>query len=428
MPTRPLIHAVGEWLIDQALDRPDVLDMFRQTCRKLDAAGVPVARARLTWQTLHPLFRAETILWRRNDDDMEFEQFRHRDEATAEWNASPMKYMMDNDVDVLRRHLSGPHERLDFPILHDMKAQGLTDYLVVLTSLDGSDFRDYRIGPGPALDLERDARGIILTWASDREDGFADEDIEALQNIQRRFAVAVKTSIQERIARNVAETYLGQDAGRRVLSGQIKRGDGRRCSVIAWFCDMRSSTAFADTMEPDAFLQLLNGYFDVTAGAVMAHEGEVLGFIGDAVLAIFPFDGAEAERDAAARAVSAAEEAVATMGAVNREREMAGEPALRFGVGIHSGEVVLGNIGTADRLAYTAIGSVLNEVSRIESLTKALDCDVIVSERVAALDPERWSGVGAHSLSGVAKPCELFVQANADLPVAQSARTEHRAH
>ena len=416
LPTRPLIHSIGEWLIDQALSRPDVLDMFRQTCRKLDAAGVPVARARLTWQTLHPLFRAETVLWKRGGGEVEFEQFRHREQSSDEWNASPMKYMFDNEVDVLRRHLDGEHERLDFPILHDLKRDGLTDYLVVVTGLDGQTRMKYTVGPRPISWFgdrsdQDDGKGIIITWSSDREGGFTDDDVEALQNIQRRFAVAVKSAIQERIARNITQTYLGREAGDEVLAGLIKRGDGRRIRAVVWYCDMRGSTALADTMPADEFLALLNSYFDVTAGAVIAKGGEVLSFIGDAVLAIFPFDDEDSERLAVIAAREAMDEAFAAMNAVNAERAAAGAVALRFGVGLAVGEMTFGNIGTADRLAFSAIGSALNEVARIQDLTKALGCDVLATAEIAAREPGLWRSLGRHGLTGVAQPCELFAPA-----------------
>ena len=437
MPQRPLVNMIGEWLIDQALSEPDILTMFQQTCRKLDAAGIPVARARLTWQTLHPLFRAETLLWHRGEE-IEFEQFRHRDEASDEWLRSPMKYMFDAGVDVMRRNLDGPNERVDFPILKDLKTQGLTDYLVVLTGLEGQTLMTGEALPfrrpgvsapmGAGETFDREGRGIIVTWASDRPGGFSDDDITALQNIQRRFAVAVKTVIQRRIARNVAETYLGGEAGRQVLSGAIKLGDGRRMEAVIFYADMRNSTPLADTMEPEAFLGVLNEYFVHTAGAVEAEGGEVLDFVGDAILGVFPYVDTAGKRDAAVRARRAMQRAFAEAEEANREREAAGRMVLRFGVALHAGEVTFGNIGIPSRLAFAAIGSPLNEAARIEHLTKAVDANGLASAEVAALEPDAWRSVGEHRLTGVSQPCELFALAEADAAVRPVVPERQRLH
>ena len=443
MPQRPLVNSIGEWLIDQALSEPDIVSMFQQTCRKLDASGIPVARARLTWQTLHPLFRAETLLWHRGRE-VEFEQFRHREEASEEWLRSPMKYMFDAGVDVMRRHLDGPNERLDFPILEDLKAEGLTDYFVVLTGLEGQTAMtgerpmftppgstpafSSRLSLSPDETFDREGRGIIVTWSADRPGGFSDDDIAALQNIQRRFAVAVKTVIQQRIARNITETYLGGEAGRQVLSGAIKLGDGRRMEAVIFYADMRASTPLADTMEPEAFLSVLNEYFVHTAGAVEAEGGEVLDFVGDAILGVFPYRDEAGKRDAAARARRAMQRAFAQAGAANGEREAAGRMTLRFGVALHAGEVTFGNIGIPSRLTFAAIGSPLNEAARIEALTKVVEADGLASEAVASLEPDQWRSVGEHRLPGVSQPCELFALREAEAMVRPKARKRQRLH
>ena len=409
MSDRPLIAEIGEWLIDQALAEPDIAAMFQQTCQRLDGAGVPLGRARLTWRTLHPLFRAETVLWRRHEG-VEFEQFRHAEEASDEWLRSPMKYMLDSRIDTLRRHLDGPNERIDFDMTRDLKAAGYTDYLAVITGLDGQDAApgaDRVLFSGPGEDTD-DGKGIIVTWAADRPGGFSDDDIRALQEIQRRFAVACKTVIQSRIARTVTETYLGREAGREVLSGSIKLGDGRRLQAVVWYADLRRSTPMADAMPAEDFLRMLNEYFVHTAGAVLAEGGEVLDFIGDAVLAIFPYDCEVTAAEASARARRAMSAAFANLARHNGERTTNALPALEFGVGLQAGEVTFGNIGVDARLTFSAIGSAINEAARIEHMTKTVGLPGLATERVARHEPEAWISVGEHSLTGISAPCELF--------------------
>ncbi|MEM1316772.1 MAG: adenylate/guanylate cyclase domain-containing protein, partial [Pseudomonadota bacterium] len=261
MAGQTIINEIGEWLIDQALSEPEIVSMFEALCNRLYAAGVPVTRARLTWPTLHPLFQAETILWKMGADT-EFEQFRHQDEASEQWLASPMHYMLERDLDMLRRNLDGPNELVDFPILEELREAGYTDYFLKSTPFHG------RVRP-----KARNDSGILVTWSCSREGGFSDDDLLALAKIQRRLATAVKNAAQQRIANNITETYLGRHAAREVLDGAIKLGDGRETQAIVWYADMRDSTALADTMKPDDFLEMLNDYFDCTAGPPIENGG-----------------------------------------------------------------------------------------------------------------------------------------------------------
>jgi len=396
MPDETLIGGIGDWLVDQALSRPDIVEMFEGVCHKLYAVGVPIARARLTWPTLHPLFQAETVVWRR-EQGTEFEQFIHQDEVSDAWLRSPMKYMFDNDVTILRRHLDGPNKLVDFEILDELIEQGLTDYLAIITPFgDVPDKQDRRM------------RGIIVTWASDRKGGFTNDDIAALKRIQRRYAVACNTAIQDRIAHNITRTYLGKQAGSRVLSGQIRRGDGQETKAVVWYSDLRNSTALADTMPSADFIAMLNVYFECTAGLAIAEGGEILDFIGDAVLAIFPCDDEHDFPAAVAAATRALEASLAMVEKTNREREADGLIPIRFGVGLNTGTVMFGNIGVPERLSFSVIGPTVNEVNRIETMTKALSHPALATAAIAEQQPECWHSVGMHRLAGVSQPLELF--------------------
>lgn len=391
-----LINEVGEWLIDQALEEPEIVSLFEQVCQRLRAVGVPIARARLTWPTLHPLFQAETVIWKLGEET-EFDQFKHQDEVSEEWLQSPMHHMLENNLEAMRRNLDGPNKLVDFPILEELIEQGYSDYLIISTEFSKA-----------IVFGEQKRNGIFVMWASDRPDGFSDDDVAALKKIQRRFAAACKTVVQTRIARNVTETYLGKYAGNQVLDGAIKLGDGQFVQAIVWYCDMRNSTAMADTMPPDQLLDLLNDYFNVTAGPAIEFGGEVLDFIGDAVLAIFPYVDEAGKSQAIRMSTMALEKSQAMAIETNATRKNEGKPEFRYGVGITSGNVMFGNIGVATRLAFTVIGPVVNEVERIESLTKSVDASALVSTDIANLDKEKWVSIGSHRLTGVAKTQELF--------------------
>jgi adenylate cyclase len=187
-----------------------------------------------------------------------------------------------------------------------------------------------------------------------------------------------------------------------VLAGQIKRGDAQDIDAVIWFCDLRDSTPLADSMSRREFLALLNEYFECVLGPVLERQGEVLRFIGDAALAIFPVEGRPAE--ACAKALAAAQDALARMDKLNKKRHS----PLRCGIGLHLGELTYGNIGTPSRIEFTVIGAAANEAARIEGLCKPLGVDLLVSEHVARALPGAWKSLGSHTLRGVGDKMELF--------------------
>ncbi len=399
MSHQVLVRPIREWLIDQALGQADIVYMFETMCQRLAGIGIPIARARLVWPTLHPLFRSETVMWNRGTP-ARLEQFEHQEQVTNEWLQSPFRFVLENDVHMLRRELQGPNETVDFPMLEELKAGGITDYIVLATSFEQG-------LPDSHRDV-RERQGILVSWASDRASGFSSDDLEGLQQIQRIFALACKTVIQNRISTNIATTYLGERAGRSVLRGQIRRGDGQHTPAVVWFSDLRGSTTFAESMPADSYFSLLNAYFESTAGSVVDHGGEVLDFIGDAVLGIFPFQDDSGLEEAADRANAALDQTIKRAAEVNRERETQGLERFKFGVGLNVGEVKFGNIGIPQRLTFSIIGHTVNEAARIESMTKLLQKPILSGAGLARLNPERWHSIGEHKLEGVLDPVELF--------------------
>ena len=222
-------------------------------------------------------------------------------------------------------------------------------------------------------------------------------------------AVACRVMIEHQIARNILSTYLGADAGQQVLNGQIKRGDGETIHAVIWYSDLRNSTKIADTMPPKEFLGVLNTYFECAAGAVLAHEGEVLRFVGDAVLAIFPIrnDGATTAQ-ACNAAVAAARDALDRLAALEHGDPSKDGGVFSFGLGLHVGDVMYGNIGVPERLEFSVIGPAANEVTRLEHLCKTYDRRVLASAEFAQHVPINWESLGVHSLRGVGEPIEVF--------------------
>jgi adenylate cyclase len=396
MTDRSLVTQINDWLIEQALGEPDIVELFDGVCLRLSSIGMPIGRAMLMWSTLHPLFQAEMVLWKRGQP-AELGQFIHQDTATEAWVQSPMNFMLKSKVTVFRRRLAGPDKLLDFPILNDLAEQGYTDYLLLSADLFS-----------PATYRDESRRGMIVSWAADRPTGFTDDELAALQRIQQRLAVACKTVIQSRISRNISEAYLGRQTGDRVLNGLIRLGHAEETRALVWYSDLRNSTRLAETMPGADFLQLLNVYFECAARPAIAAGGEVLAFVGDAVLAIFPITD-DAELPALARRVlNALRVSLTVADRINAERRQAGLDTFTYGVALNVGSVMYGNIGVPERLAFSAVGPTVIEVARIEKLTKQLPARVLATREVASLDPQLWRSMGEHYLEGVGKPQELF--------------------
>jgi len=390
-PGSPLIDQVANWLMSQALAETTVDDITEGCFVRLHAAGVPLIRAHVAFRTLHPLYSAVGLTWTPWDGLSEA-RFQRPDDAAEIWRRSPPYHLIKTRTDFLRRRLTGPEAFFDFPILEEFRDQGATDYLVYLVIFD--------------QEMET---GVWGSWLTDRQGGFSDEDIRALQRIQQRLAVALKVTIKDQIARNVLATYLGRDAGEQVLKGHIQRGAGQRIHAAIWYSDLRDSTAMAGTLPAQDLLALLNGYFECTAGAVLAQGGEVLLLIGDAVLAIFPVrEGGPSEQQACAAALEAARDAQRRLAGLNDARAAKGQGPLAFGLGLHLGELMFGNIGVPERLQFTVVGPAANEVARLEALTKDLGRPVLASAEFAEHVPLAWDSLGRHALRGVDGPREVL--------------------
>ncbi len=402
MSRNAMITPISDWLVESSLIDSDVVQLFGDLCNRMAAVGIPIARARLVWPTLHPLFQAETVSWDRGVE-ASLEQFEHQDKQSDAWVLSPLAYLVENRLDTIRRELDGPNELLDFPILKELKEQGYTDYLLLGTRLEGK---------GLSKGKEGGSNGVMVTWSSDKPGGFSEEDLWSLQKIQKRLAVACKTIIQSRVSNNITETYLGARAGTNVMDGQIRRGDGQTIDAVVWYSDLRNSTSLAESMKPDDYFSLLNTFFMSTAQPVDDHGGEILDFIGDAVLGIFPFDGEAGKCKAASSANYAIETALKTAEESNLRRLDEGVEQFKYGIGLNVGEVMFGNIGIPSRLAFSVIGPTVNQAARIENMTKLLQQPVLADSGFANLSSENWKSMGEHKLDGVLEPLELFAYAS----------------
>jgi adenylate cyclase len=376
------IQPVLDWLDAGAPGTRRPEEVLMQLCRILLGCGVSLHRVAVFVRTLHPNVAGRAFFWRADREEVEVDEAEHSFIGSEEHLASPIYAVWSTNREV-RRRLADPACPMDYPVLGDLRAEGVTDYLAM----------PLRVVSGEVH---------CATFATRRPGGFTDAEIAALHRLLPPFTRLAEVYANMRKARNILDAYLGPAAGEKVLAGRIKRGDSEDIDAVIWFCDLRESTALADSMGRREFLALLNDYFECVLGPVLERGGQVLRFIGDAALAIFPVDGRPAE--ACARALAAAREALARMEKLNQARPR----PLRFGIGLHMGQLTYGNIGTPTRIEFTVVGAAANEAARIESLCKDLDVDLLVSEPVARALPGAFRSLGSHTLRGVGDKMQLF--------------------
>lgn len=398
MSSAILVDQIGAWLVQQAMGEPEAIALFEGTCRRLHAAGLPVVRATANWTTLHPLFQVEAVIWERGEGAI-LDQFPYRPEGSGPTQAylqSPFRAVIESGIGFLRRNLDGPEALLDFPILQEFAERGYTDYLLLAHDLSL---------PGAGMASMR--KGILVSFCADRPGGFTDREIAALKEVTDRYALVAKIVIQSRIARTIGETYLGSRAGIEVLGGRVHRGDGETIPAIVFYSDLRRSTEIVDRDGREGLIAVLNSYFDCVAEPIIEAGGDVLSFIGDAVLAMFPI-GEDGAGPAARRAFAALADARGRLAELNHARVADGEEPIASGTGIARGNVMFGNIGIASRLSYSVIGPTVNRVARIEQLTKEFGVPALTVGNVAKYAPDMWRPVGRRPIRGFAEPVDLF--------------------
>ncbi|MEM7564521.1 MAG: adenylate/guanylate cyclase domain-containing protein [Pseudomonadota bacterium] len=203
-------------------------------------------------------------------------------------------------------------------------------------------------------------------------------------------------------------TYVGQRTSQKVLSGMIKRGDADVIHAALWFSDLRNFTELTESLEATDVLKMLNDYFEFVSAAVTARGGEILRFIGDAMLIVFPIEKNIDQKSACNAALDAALDAQTTIETLNHQRRRHGEPIIEFGVGLNIGEVIYGNVGAPDRLDFTVMGPAVNRTARLESLTKTLGSKILYSEQFANMIDNPSHHLGEHPMKGIAEPQPVF--------------------
>lgn len=393
------------WVVHQGIRGAAAATLFDGLCQRLVIAGVPLWRAFIGMPTLHPQWGGYSYTWRRDLNTIEPSQFGRGYEYEQILLNSPFGYLirqMENSAQegepwlYLRRRLAGPEIQLDFPILKDLAAAGASDYFAEVVRFGAEGDPSY-------------GTGIGYSFATDRPEGFRDDELVLLRAVLPAVSLAMMTHAGHTIASGLLGAYLGGDAGGRVHSGAVERGSVESVRAVVWYADIRGFTAIADTTPGLVVIELLNVIFETLTASLRPRGGQVLKFLGDGMLAIFPF--VDATRDETCnQAIDAAAEAMEGLDRLNVARRETGKPVAAVDLALHLGDVLYGNVGAVDRLDFTVIGPAVNEVARIETLCEPLGRKVLISAELASVvgKNRRLEPLGYHTLRGVRDPREIY--------------------
>src|SRR3954468_7862186 len=393
------VDRLADWLIRRGLEGAATPDLLRLFCEKCGAAGLPVNRALMFIDTLHPVHEGRMVRWRNDGvaDDGAIRDYGPSDqgEMAEVWQRSPFFHLLQTGAEEMRRRI-GFGEPADYLIIQEMKDAGHTDYVLFV----------HRFAPEGTIG-EMDC--FYSGWSTMHPEGFSDGHLAALRRLVPALGLAVKAAALARVAATLVDVYLGQDAGRRVLEGRIQRGVAERIEAVLWFSDLRSFTTITDTAPPDEVIPLLNDYAEAVISAIQQAGGDVLMLIGDGTLAIFRADDPGA---ACASALAAEADMRRRVSELNERRKAEERPVSTVYVGLHIGEVFFGNIGSVDRLDFTVVGPAVNEASRIASMCRSVDRPVLISSAFADALPRvaraKLVSVGRFALRGVGRAQDLF--------------------
>src|SRR3954462_5575386 len=380
-------NEIVHWVTNGTRDERFIDNIFAELCIRLQQAGIPVKRASLHLLIHHPQWLGARIMWADGSREAEIARVDYDVRERSEYIGSPANEIRDGATEVRENLERDAALGRKHAVYDEMRAKGLTDYVAWPLY--------HTLG-----------KQHIVTFATDRPGGFGEAHIAELLNLLPVLALVSEIRIKNRLARTLLETYVGSHAGELILAGATRRGTGTTVRAAIMICDLRDFTKISDNGPRDDVIDLLNDYFDAMSEPIARHGGEILKFIGDGLLAIFPLS----EPKACANLLHAVTEARQAMIALNARNDGTGRAPLNYGIGVHVGDVMYGNIGSSTRLDFTVIGPAVNMASRLEALTKQLGKTVLLSRDFADLvggqfDLER---VGEHGARGFSEPIELF--------------------
>ena len=378
-------RGLADWLVREGRFLPDNGVLFTEFCERVAAANIPLDRATLHLRALHPDYRGVARIWRRGQP-LEMRYMDHGIEKTPSYTESPVRAVTEAGRRLDWR-LDG-NAPLPFPLLDELREEGYTHYVIL-----------------PFVYAE----GLVnaISWATARTGGFSEEELRFPDDVLPALSVIVEQKAMLRFIDHLLTTYIGAEAGRLIMEGQVRRGDVRTITAALMLVDLRDFSLLSDTMTPHAVIGMLNEYFDCVIPPVHEHGGEVVEIMGDGVLAFFHQKPGGNAQEACRGALAAARHGLSALAERNRHQQP-GAALLQAGFALHYGTVSYGNIGSGDRLDFTVIGPDVNLTSRIEHFCRELDRSLIMSQAFAErLDQPVWE-LGSFELRGFSKLQRLF--------------------
>lgn len=378
---------VAVWMATEGRRITDPVALVNGLMKELDAVGARIDRLRFVSGTLHPQVLAWGAVWSRGAG-AKILTADHSVHLSEVYHGSPIQIVRDGNKP-FRRRLEAPLAEGENSLLHELRAEGLTDYFAAPMVF---------------------SNGVVnfLSIASRVPGGFSEAELLRVAALANLLAPLIEIIEARRMTLGLLNTFVGPRIGARILEGQVKRGDGVRIEAAFWYSDLRGFTQLSETLPTDQLLDLLNEYFECCAAASAPRGGEILQFIGDAVLIVFEIRDHADQREVCEAALDAAIDAFASIGVANHRRRRAGLPVIEFGLGLHVGTVTHANVGSPDRLAFNVVGPAVNRTARIQARTKDVGVSLLVSSEFAALVKQPLRSMGTFELRGVAGVHEVF--------------------
>lgn len=364
-------------------------EFVHQLAHQMNKHGASIDRLMVSLLTLNPQLVGTSETWLKSTDMTTRIDASHGVRTSERYIGSPLASIYETHKRVRQRLDDLPEDA--HRAYTELAEEGYTDYVAL-----------------PILFGEVAEPGAAIIISTKRKGGFSDQHIESFRRIRDYLAPVLEVHALRHISRSLMTTYVGKRTSEKVLAGMIKRGDADIINAALWFSDLRNFTHLTETLPAEQILVLLNEYFEFVSAAVTARGGEILRFIGDAMLIVFPIDDNMCDQTACNAAIDAAIDAYDTLETLNHQRRRHGQPEIEFGVGLNIGEVIYGNVGAPDRLDFTVMGPAVNRTARLESLTKEFDCNILFSKTFAELIEVPSQFLGDHEMRGIAGPQPVY--------------------
>lgn len=380
------VQRLTDWLIDGARSATTPVRLMAETCERMVAAGLPLWRSGVFVRTLHPDIFGRNFIWKPGAEvEVGSVDFQILD--APEFHSSPLIIVFQQALAV-RARIDDPDSKR-FPIVEDLRAEGITDYIALpLFFTDGSIHAS--------------------SWTTRQPGGFTVEQLDALRKLIAPLSRVVEIFNWRRMASSLLDTYVGNRAGERIMGGQIRRGHTETMNAAIWLSDLRGFTSLSDRVPAETVVDVLNNYFDCQVASIRKHGGEVLKYMGDGLLAVFPIDEYVGdEQQVCARVLEAARESRASVADMKYRIGDVVE-RFRFGVALHVGRILYGNIGGGNRLDFTCIGPAVNLAARLEKIASQTGRTVVASEGFAGICRGGWSDLGEFPVAGFSKAARVY--------------------